>query len=117
MAPTTGDTPSSRASARPAATSYGSVFHRDGLDCIRGILGCTADGTGDRLRRSRLVLDRALARVAVVDAVLAVEPGAPEVGDRQADHRAGHCDQGLDELGVALARHAEAVRDEAEDGG
>src|SRR5829696_8464253 len=119
IAPTTGETPRSRASKRPAATSYGSDLQRDGLDCIRMILGRGPDGTVIGARRylpgRRLV--RALARVAVVDARGAVRANAPDVRDGQADHGTGDRDQGLDELGVVLAGDRQAVHEEAEDRG
>ena len=54
--------------------------------------------------RRRAALVRAGARVAVVDAVLAVDAGAVPVRERQADRRAGDRDQRLDDVGVALAR-------------
>src|SRR6185436_776593 len=60
---------------------------------------------------------RALARVTVVDAVLAVEARAPEIRDREADHRAGDRYQSLDQVSVVLARHRPAVDDEAEERG
>src|SRR5437764_14632803 len=67
---------------------------------------------------ARTGLRRLAARVGdrVVDARGLVEPGAPYIGDRQADRRARDGDQGLHELRVVPAGNVQPVDDEAEDG-